>query len=205
MQTLTWKKILYVFNGKIKGAGEYFVGNGKSLEVSDCQECQSSVSRGCTFLEHFTYWRKRNIYIKVRSKSLSVNFHLGFFHDKTDTYTTTYFGLHIPHRVWCYCSNSCSDPLFWVHLNWSPTHYFNTRNFWNKPTGTSLTIQWVQIPYSLFGKMKAGHLETDTFRICSRAESITGYIFVLPIKRKIYTRVRLLTSWVGLRLNVLFI
>jgi len=37
---------------------------------------------------------------------------------------------------------------------------------------------------------EAGHLDIDTFRICCSADSVTGYIPVLSIKRKVYTRVR---------------
>jgi len=42
--------------------------------------------------------------------------------------------------------------------------------------------------FRVIGKMRPGHLEIETFRICSNADS------VLPIKKKVYTRVRLPTS-----------
>jgi hypothetical protein len=66
-----------VFSGKIKGVGEYFVGKGKSLEVSDCQECQSTVSRGCTFLEHFYILKETKYLYKGQVKKLVSKFPVG--------------------------------------------------------------------------------------------------------------------------------
>jgi hypothetical protein len=42
---------------------------------------------------------------------------------------------------------------------------------------------------------EASHLEIDTFRVCTRADSVTGYVSVSPRKRKVYTRVHLLTNF----------
>jgi hypothetical protein len=47
---LSFRILAYVFSWGIQGAAKYFVGKGITLKVSECQECQSAMSGGCTFL-----------------------------------------------------------------------------------------------------------------------------------------------------------
>jgi hypothetical protein len=77
------------------------------------------------FLNHYTYWRKQNVEMKVNSKSLPLNFHVRTFPSIT-LCNWVLTSAHFMSLYLCSCwFNSCSNPL-WVYVNWPPAQYTQT-------------------------------------------------------------------------------